>query len=151
MEKQIKIGIVGYGNIAKGVEAAIEKNQDLELGYIFTRREPGSITRKDAQVKVVRIDEIAQYKDLLDVLILCGGSAHDLPEQGPVLAHMFNTVDSFDTHARIPEYFAAVDTAAKSSGKLSIISVGWDPGLFSINRIMGEAVLPGATTYTFWG
>lgn len=151
MERQIRVGIVGYGNIAKGVEAAIQKNSDMELMTIFTRREPSSVAVNGTNVKVVSIDEIEKYKNEIDVLILCGGSANDLPIQGPLFAKMFNTVDSFDNHAKIPEYFALVDTAAKDSGKTSIISVGWDPGLFSINRMLGEAVLPGVATYTFWG
>jgi diaminopimelate dehydrogenase len=151
LNRQIRVGIVGYGNIAKGAEKALQKNQDMQLVSIFSRREPSSIKVKDPNVKVVSVTEIEKYKQEIDVLILCGGSANDLPVQGPSFAQMFNTVDSFDIHAKIPEYFAAVNTAAKGSGKTSIISVGWDPGLFSINRMLGEAVLPGTATYTFWG
>lgn len=151
MEKQIKIGIVGYGNLGRGVEAAIKQNCDMELVAIFSRRDPESVNVSDKQVKVCHISEAEQYVDDIDVMVLCGGSAHDLPEQGPQFTKLFNTVDSFDTHAKIPEYFAAVDEVAQASGKISIISVGWDPGLFSLNRMMSEAILPQGKTYTFWG
>ncbi|HEY4552304.1 MAG TPA: diaminopimelate dehydrogenase [Bacillaceae bacterium] len=151
MENKIKVGISGYGNLGRGVEAAIRQNEDMELVALFSRREPESIDVKDKQVKVLHISKAEEYADQIDVMILCGGSATDLPEQGPYFAKMFNTVDSFDTHAKIPDYFEAVDEAAEGSGKTSIISVGWDPGLFSINRLMGEAILPEGETYTFWG
>ncbi|MEH7122633.1 diaminopimelate dehydrogenase [Bacillus sp. JJ1773] len=149
MNNQIKVGIVGYGNLGRGVLAAINQCPDMELVSIFTRRSPESIHVKD--VKVLHISEAEKYKDKIDVMILCGGSATDLPEQGPQFAQWFNTVDSYDTHAKIPEYFDSVDQAAKESGKTSIISVGWDPGLFSINRLMAEAILPAGENYTFWG
>ncbi|MEH7391310.1 diaminopimelate dehydrogenase [Bacillus sp. JJ1474] len=149
MNSQIKVGIVGYGNLGRGVLAAINQCPDMELVSIFTRRSPESIHVKD--VKVLHISEAENYKDKIDVMILCGGSATDLPEQGPQFAQWFNTVDSYDTHAKIPEYFDSVDQAAKESGKISIISVGWDPGLFSINRLMAEAILPAGENYTFWG
>lgn len=151
MERQINIGIVGYGNLGKGVLLALKQNPDMKLVAIFTRRNPEDLQVEDGNVKVEHISRIADYQDEVDVMILCGGSATDLPEQGPRLAKLFNTVDSFDTHAKIPEYFAAVNEAAKASGKTSIISVGWDPGLFSLNRMIMEAVLPNGKTYTFWG
>jgi len=151
LERQINIGIVGYGNLGKGVLLALKQNPDMKLVAIFTRRNPEDLQVEDGNVKVEHISRIADYQDEVDVMILCGGSATDLPEQGPRLAKLFNTVDSFDTHAKIPEYFAAVDEAAKASGKTSIISVGWDPGLFSLNRMIMEAVLPNGKTYTFWG
>lgn len=151
MEKRMRIGIVGYGNLGKGVEAAIKQNNDMELVAIFSRRDPESVHVADKQVKVCHISDAEQYVDQIDVMVLCGGSAHDLPEQGPQFAKLFNTVDSYDTHAKIPEYFVAVDEVAQASGKVSIISVGWDPGLFSLNRMLTEAVLPVGETYTFWG
>lgn len=151
MDKQIKIGIVGYGNLGRGVEAAIKQNSDMKLVAIFSRRDPSTVNIIDKGVKVCHISEAEHYLDKIDVMVLCGGSAHDLPEQGPHFAKFFNTVDSFDTHAKIPEYYEAVDKAADISGKTSIISVGWDPGLFSINRMMTEAILPKGETYTFWG
>ena len=151
MENQIRIGIVGYGNLGRGVESAIKQNKDMTLSAVFSRRDPASVGVKDPNVKVLPISEIEQYKDAIDVLILCGGSATDLPEQGPTYARLFNTIDSFDTHARIPEYFETVDEAAKPNQKTSIIAVGWDPGLFSLNSLMGEVVLPEGATYTFWG
>ncbi len=147
----IKIGIVGYGNLGKGVECAIKQNPDTCLFGIFTRRDPASITPLTENAKVYKIDDILSFKDQIDVLILCGGSATDLPKQTPELAKHFNVVDSFDTHARIPEHFASVDACAKQSGKVGIISVGWDPGLFSLNRAYCEAVLPVGKDYTFWG
>lgn len=147
----IRIGIVGYGNLGKGVELAIKQNPDMKLSYVFTRRAPEEIKLKDSSVKVMHVSDAEKMKNEIDVMILCGGSATDLPEQGPVFAHMFNTVDSFDTHAKIPEYFNAVDQASKAAGKVGIISVGWDPGLFSMNRMLAEAVLPQGTEYTFWG
>lgn len=151
MNSLIKVGIIGYGNLGKGVLEGIKQCADMELVGIFTRREPESIQVDDPNIKVLHISQAKNYQDLIDVMILCGGSATDLPEQGPEFAKLFNTVDSFDTHAKIPEYFSAVDHAAKESGKTSIISVGWDPGLFSINRLMAEAILPNGENYTFWG
>lgn len=151
MQKQIKIGIVGYGNLGRGVELAIKQNDDMELVAVFSRRKPESVGVVDPNVEVVHISEAGNYQDKIDVMILCGGSAHDLPEQGPAFAKLFNTVDSFDTHANIPAYFDAVNEVATASEKTSIISVGWDPGLFSLNRMMSEAILPKGETYTFWG
>lgn len=150
MEK-IKIGIVGYGNLGRGTEAAIEQNQDMELVAVFSRRDPKDVHVKNPQVKVVHISDAESYVNDIDVMILCGGSATDLPEQGPAFAKLFNTIDSYDTHAKIPEYYSAVNEAATSGKKTSIISVGWDPGMFSLNRLMGEAILPEGATYTFWG
>lgn len=151
MSSHIKVGIVGYGNLGRGVVAAIGQCPDMELVGIFTRRSPESILVKDSNVQVLHISQAQEYSTEIDVMILCGGSATDLPEQGPQFAQMFNTVDSFDTHAKIPAYFETMDKAAKESGKISIISVGWDPGLFSINRLMAEAILPDGENYTFWG
>ena len=135
----------------RGTIEAIKQCSDMELVAIFTRRSPESLSINEPNVEVLHISSAEEYKDKIDVMILCGGSATDLPEQGPYFAKMFNTIDSFDTHAKIPEYFSAVDPVAKDSGKISIISVGWDPGLFSINRLMTEAILPNGGTYTFWG
>ncbi|SCN23396.1 Meso-diaminopimelate D-dehydrogenase [Clostridium sp. N3C] len=148
MKDKIRVGIVGYGNLGKGVELALAQNDDFQLEAIFTRRDPSTL---DGKSKMVHISEINNYKDKIDVMIMCGGSATDLPEQTPDIAANFNTVDSFDTHARIPEYFDRLDEIAKKSGKIALISVGWDPGLFSLNRILGEVVLPVGSTYTFWG
>ncbi|MBM7716982.1 diaminopimelate dehydrogenase [Siminovitchia sp. FSL H7-0308] len=150
MEK-IKIGIVGYGNLGRGTEAAIEQNRDMELVAVFSRRNPEDVHVKNPQVKVLHISDAESYVNDIDVMILCGGSATDLPEQGPEFAKLFNTIDSYDTHAKIPEYYSAVNEAAISGKKTSIISVGWDPGMFSLNRLMGEAILPEGATYTFWG
>ncbi|GLB27858.1 diaminopimelate dehydrogenase [Lacrimispora xylanolytica] len=147
----IKIGIVGYGNLGKGVECAIKHNPDMELKAVFTRRAPESLKLLTEGVLVFSYDEIMSKKDSIDVLILCGGSATDLPVQTPELAKHFNVVDSFDTHAKIPEHFKAVDEAALEGGKVGIISVGWDPGMFSLNRLYAGAVLPGGHDYTFWG
>lgn len=146
----IKIGIIGYGNLGKGVELAIKQNQDMELVAIFTRREPKKIETY-TKTKIINVSEIELWKDKIDVAILCGGSATDLPEQGPKYANLFNTIDSFDTHAKVKEYYENINNAAKKSGKLSIISVGWDPGLFSLNRLYAESILPKGNTYTFWG
>ncbi|MCR2820928.1 diaminopimelate dehydrogenase [Lederbergia panacisoli] len=151
MGNKIRIGITGYGNLGRGVEAAIKQNPDMELVAVFSRRDPSSVIVADPKVKVLPIASAQDYKNEIDVMILCGGSATDLPEQGPAFAAHFNTIDSFDTHAKIPDYFAAVDEVAKSSGMVSIISVGWDPGMFSLNRMLGEAILPEGETYTFWG
>lgn len=150
MEK-IRIGIVGYGNIGKGVEAAIRQNPDMELVVIFTRRDPESIGVTNPRVKVERLENIPPYKSRVDVLILCGGSLCDLPQQGPALACGFNTVDSFDTHAKIPEYLAAMSKSASAGGKVALVSCGWDPGLFSMMRLLGGASLPVGSDYTFWG
>lgn len=150
MSSKIRIGIAGYGNLGRGVQAAIAKNPDMELVGVFTRRDPQSLELAQPAPRF-SINELQQHTENIDVLILCGGSRSDLPEQGPKFAAMFNTVDSFDTHARIPEYYAAVDTPAQAGGKTALISVGWDPGMFSINRVFGEALLPDGDTYTFWG
>lgn len=150
MEK-IRIGIAGYGNLGKGVELAVRQNDDMELVGVFTRRDPECVTLATPGVKAYRLDEAKSMKDQIDVMIICGGSATDLPKQTPELAQYFNVIDSFDTHAKIPQHFAAVDAACKESGHLGLISVGWDPGLFSLNRIYAEAILPSGKTYTFWG
>ena len=147
----IRIGIFGYGNLGRGVECAVAQNDDMELCAVFTRRGPSGVQIRTPGVPVVAADELPAWKDKLDVLILCGGSATDLPEQTPRCASLFNVVDSFDTHAKIPEHFAAVDAAAQASGHTALISCGWDPGLFSLNRVYGEAVLPQGASYTFWG
>lgn len=147
----IRIGIMGYGNLGRGVECAIRQNPDMELAAVFTRRAPESVHILTKGVPVYRAEEAEQRKEEIDVLILCGGSATDLPEQTPKYVQWFNVVDSFDTHARIPEHFEAVDAAAKMSGKVGIISVGWDPGMFSLNRLYGMSVLPEGESYTFWG
>jgi len=149
--KQIRIGIVGYGNLGRGVEQAVTQNPDIELVAIFTRRDPAKIITASESTKVLSANELASMQSAIDVMILCGGSATDLPKQGPAFASLFNTVDSFDTHAKIPEYFTEVDKAARDNGHLAIISVGWDPGLFSINRLYAEAILPNGKSYTFWG
>lgn len=151
MDKQIKIGIVGYGNLGKGAADAVKQQNDMELAAVFTRRDPQSLNVGDSNVNVLHVDDAKQYQDEIDVMILCGGSATDLPEQAPAFAETFNTVDSYDTHAKIPEFFDAVDKVAQASGKISIISVGWDPGMFSLNRVISEALLPQGETYTFWG
>ena len=147
----IRVGILGYGNLGKGVESAIAQNDDMELKAVFTRRNPENVKVRTAGVKVLQADELSHMQDELDVLILCGGSATDLPVQTPQYASMYNVVDSFDTHARIPEHFAAVDAAAKKAGKVSLISCGWDPGMFSLNRLYANCVLPEGKDYTFWG
>lgn len=146
-----RIGIVGYGNLGRGVEAAISQNDDMELVAVFSRRDPQSVAIATEGVAVYHVDEAPNYKEQIDVMILCGGSATDLPEQVPHFAQWFNTIDSFDTHAKIPEFFEAADKVATENGTISIISVGWDPGLFSLNRLLGETVLPVGGTYTFWG
>ncbi|MBR4068909.1 MAG: diaminopimelate dehydrogenase [Clostridia bacterium] len=147
----IRIGIVGYGNLGRGVELALRKNPDMELAAFFTRRPPETLKTLSPDVPVYSMDSLPQHKDGLDVLILCGGSATDLPEQSPACARLFNVVDSFDTHARIPEHFAACDAAAKEAGTVTLISAGWDPGLFSLQRLMGQCILPEGSDYTFWG
>ena len=151
MESKIKIGIVGYGNLGKGAVAAIRQTPDMELAAIFTRREPESLNLDDPSIQVAHISEAADYQDKIDVMLLCGGSAHDLPEQTPHFASLFNTVDSFDTHAKIPEFYQSVNEVAAKHNTTAIISVGWDPGLFSINRVMADAILPNGENYTFWG
>ena len=148
---KIRIGIVGYGNLGKGVDLAIIKNPDMELVAVFTRRDPNQIKLVTKSVSVKSMNEAAAMQSAIDVAILCGGSATDLPRQGPAFATLFNTVDSFDTHAKIPQYFTSMDNAAKENSHISIISVGWDPGMFSINRLYAEAILPDGNNYTFWG
>lgn len=147
----IRIGIAGYGNLGKGVEAAVQNSPDMELAVIFTRRDPASISPRTAGVTVASFDDIAAYADSVDVVVNCGGSATDLPVTTPKLASLFNVVDSFDTHAKIPEHFANVDAAAKNGGHIAVISVGWDPGMFSLNRMYMNAILPNGNDYTFWG
>ncbi|MEE2814607.1 MAG: diaminopimelate dehydrogenase [Actinomycetota bacterium] len=151
MDAQLRIGIVGYGNLGQGVERSLAMNPDMTLVGVFTRRDPGSVSTVDPSVSVRRIEELDTLQDEIDVLILCGGSKSDLPEQTPALAARFSVVDSFDTHARIPEHFAAVDAAARAAETTAVISTGWDPGLFSLQRLYGEAILPQGETYTFWG
>ena len=146
----IKIGLYGYGNIAKGVECAVKQNDDMEVTCVFTRRAPETV-KTISGAPVYRTDDILNHKDDVDVLIMCGGSATDLPEQTPAMAKYFNVVDSFDTHKKIPEHFANVDAVAKESGKIGIISVGWDPGMFSLNRLYGSCILKDGADYTFWG
>lgn len=151
MREKIRIGIVGYGNLGRGVEASLQQSPDMALVGVFTRRPPETLKPLHEETRVFAMTDLDDMRDAIDVLILCGGSRDDLPEQTPMLARHFNTVDSFDTHAKVPEYFAAVDAAAKPAGKTALISVGWDPGLFSLNRLFGEALLPEGDTYTFWG
>ena len=148
---KIRIGIVGYGNIGRGVEQSIKRNDDMELKAVFTRRDPASVKIQTEGAEVKHFDDMEAMKDEIDVMILCGGSATDLPVIGPKVAASFNTIDSFDTHAKIPEYFANVDKAAKEGKNVSIISVGWDPGMFSLNRLYAESILVQGSTYTFWG
>lgn len=150
MEK-IKVGIVGYGNLGRGAIKAIQETSDMELVAVFSRRDPETLAIDAPDVKAVHISDADNYQDKIDVMILCGGSATDLPEQGPQFAKLFNTVDSFDTHAKIPEYYQSVNEAASKHEKTAIISVGWDPGLFSINRVLADAILPNGENYTFWG
>lgn len=146
----MKAAILGYGNLAKGIESAILQAPDIELLAVFSRRDPASVTTV-TKVPVYHVDDILNYKDEIDVLFLCGGSATDLPKQTPEYAKYFNVVDSFDTHANIPKHFAAVDVAAKEAGKVAMISCGWDPGMFSLNRLYANAILPEGNDYTFWG
>jgi len=150
MAERIKIGVVGYGNLGRGVIQSIRQNPDMELVAVFTRRDPAKMNG-EADIRFEHISAAEQYRGRIDVMIMCGGSATDLPEQTPAMAAMFNTVDSFDTHARIPEFFAAVDAAARQAGTVSVISTGWDPVLFSLNRLLAEAILPVGKEYTFWG
>ncbi len=151
MSHRIRVAIAGYGNLGRGVEAALAQNPDMRLVGVFSRRDPVSVSLLDSSVPVYAMVDIEQYQDEVDVMILCGGSKSDLPEQGPYLAQFFNTVDSFDTHAKVPEYYAALDQSARDAGRVALLSVGWDPGLFSLNRLYGEAILPEGETYTFWG
>lgn len=147
----MKIGILGYGNLGKGIECAIKQNPDCELKAVFTRRDPSTVKLLTAGVPVYNVKAILDHKDEIDVLVLCGGSATDLPEQTPEYAKYFNVIDSFDTHAKIPQHFANVDAAAKSSNHVALISAGWDPGMFSLNRLYANCILPNGTDYTFWG
>jgi len=147
----IRVGILGYGNLGKGIESAITQNPDMELKAVFTRRNPEGVVIRTAGVPVLSADKLPEMTEEIDVLVLCGGSATDLPQQTPEYAKYFNVVDSFDTHARIPEHFANVDKVAKESGKTAVISVGWDPGMFSLNRLYANAILPEGKDYTFWG
>lgn len=147
----IRIGICGYGNLGRGVEAAVKNNTDMELVAVFTRRNPDGIQIRTEGAAVYSFDRIAEFKDKIDVMINCGGSAFDLPATTPAIAELFTVIDSFDTHARIPEHFKACDEAAKKGGNIAVISVGWDPGMFSLNRLYMNAVLPNGNDYTFWG
>ena len=147
----IKIGILGYGNLGRGVECAVKQNDDMELVAVFTRRNPEDVKILTETATVCNVADVEDWKDKIDVMIICGGSATDLPKQTPVYAKMFNVIDSFDTHARIPEHFANVDAATKEGGHVGIISVGWDPGMFSLNRLYANAILPDGNDYTFWG
>lgn len=147
----IRIGIAGYGNLGKGIECAVKQNPDMELVAIFTRRDPKSLKVATETASVAAMKDIVQWKDKIDVLILCGGSAKDLPEMTPALARDFNVVDSFDTHSKIPEHFDLVDKRAKETGHIAVISAGWDPGLFSLSRLYFSAILPQGESYTFWG
>lgn len=147
----IRIGIIGYGNLGRGVECAIRQNEDMELAAVFTRRDPVSVSILTEGAAVCNVSDAPDWKDRIDVMILCGGSATDLPEQTPEYVKYFNVIDSFDTHAKVPEHYAKVDAAAKESSHVGIISVGWDPGLFSLNRLYGNVILPEGSDYTFWG
>ena len=151
MENKIRIGILGYGNLGRGAELAIRQNPDMELVAVFTRRNPGSLTLCTPGVPVYGVDTLLEKKDTVDVLILCGGSATDLPMQSPEFAQHFHIVDSFDNHSRIPEHFAACDESARKTGHVALISVGWDPGMFSLQRLLGNCILPQGNDYTFWG
>lgn len=147
----IRIGIMGYGNLGRGIECAVKKNPDMEVVAVFSRRNPDSVKILTEGAKVYSADDVLDFKDKIDVLILCGGSATDLPKQTPEYAKNFTVVDSFDTHAKIPEHFAAVDAAAKEGGNIAVISCGWDPGMFSLSRLYANAILPDGKDYTFWG
>lgn len=151
MTHPIRVAIAGYGNLGRGVEAALQQNPDMSLVGVFSRRDPASVTLLDASVPVYPMADIEQYQGAVDVMILCGGSKTDLPEQGPYLAQFFNTVDSFDTHAKVNEHYAALDQSAQETAHVAMLSGGWDPGLFSLNRLFGESILPEGETYTFWG
>jgi len=147
----MRIGIMGYGNLGKGIECAIKQNPDMELVAVFSRRDPSTVKILTEGVKVYHVDDAVKMKDKIDVLILCGGSATDLPVQTPEYAKYFNVVDSFDTHAKIPQHFANVDASAKENGNIAVISCGWDPGMFSLNRLYANCILPSGNDYTFWG
>ena len=147
----MRVGIMGYGNLGRGIECAIKQNKDMELVAVFSRRDPSTVKILTEGVKVYHVDDAVKMKDEIDVLILCGGSATDLPKQTPEYAKYFNVIDSFDTHARIPEHFANVDAAAKENGNVAVISCGWDPGMFSLNRLYASCILPAGNDYTFWG
>lgn len=147
----MKIGILGYGNLGKGVECAVKNNPDMELTCVFTRRDPSTVKLLTAGVPVYNVSDVEKHKDEVDVLVICGGSATDLPKQTPEYAKYFNVIDSFDTHARIPEHFANVDKAAKDNGHIALISCGWDPGMFSLARLYANCILPDGNDYTFWG
>ena len=147
----VRIGILGYGNLGRGIECAIRQNQDMELVAVFTRRDPQQVKIQTEGVSVYKVDQIAEFQDKIDVLMLCGGSATDLPKQTPEYAKYFNVIDSFDTHANIPQHFADVDEVAKANGPVAMISVGWDPGMFSLNRLYAASILPEGKDYTFWG
>lgn len=151
MSNRIKVAIAGYGNLGRGVESALAQNKDMQLVGVFSRRNPDSVSLLNKSVPVYAMADLEQYQDKVDVMILCGGSKTDLPEQSPYLAQFFNLVDSFDTHAKVNEHFDALDAVAQKSGKVALLSVGWDPGLFSLNRMFGETVLSEGETYTFWG
>ncbi|MBE6730776.1 MAG: diaminopimelate dehydrogenase [Ruminococcaceae bacterium] len=151
MADKIRIGILGYGNLGRGVELSLRQNKDMELVAFFTRRDPKTLKTLSPEVPVYHVDDAVKMKDEIDVMILCGGSATDLPKQSPEYAKYFNIVDSFDTHAKIPEHFASCDASSKESGKISLISVGWDPGMFSLQRLLGNCILPDGKDYTFWG
>ena len=151
MSEKIRIGILGYGNLGRGVELSLRQNPDMELVAFFTRRDPKTLKTLSPEVPVYHVDDAVKMADEIDVMILCGGSATDLPKQSPLYAKYFNIVDSFDTHAKIPEHFAACDASAKESGKIALISVGWDPGMFSLQRLLGNVILPDGKDYTFWG
>ena len=151
MSNTIRVGIVGYGNLGRGVELALRQNPDMELAAFFTRRDPSALKTLSPEVPVYSLSRVTEFRDQLDVLILCGGSATDLPVQTPEYAKYFNVVDSFDTHAKIPEHFAACDARASEGGKIAMISVGWDPGMFSLQRLLGMSILPDGESYTFWG
>lgn len=147
----VRIGILGYGNLGRGIECAIRQNQDMELVAVFTRRDPQQVKIQTEGVSIYKVDQIAEFQDKIDVLMLCGGSATDLPKQTPEYAKYFNVIDSFDTHANIPQHFADVDEVAKANGHVAMISVGWDPGMFSLNRLYAASILPEGKDYTFWG
>ena len=148
---KIRIGIMGYGNLGRGAELAVRQNPDMELAAFFTRRDPSALKTLSPEVPVYNVADAVNHKDEVDVLIICGGSATDLPKQTPEYAKYFNVVDSFDTHAKIPEHFAACDAAAKEAGHIAFISIGWDPGMFSLQRLLGNCILPDGSDYTFWG
>ncbi|MBE6100213.1 MAG: diaminopimelate dehydrogenase [Anaerovibrio sp.] len=147
----MKVGIYGYGNLGRGIECAVKNSNDMELVAVFTRRDPSTVKIQTEGAKVYSAADVADFQGKIDVMIICGGSATDLPKQTPELAKMFNVIDSFDTHARIPEHFANVEKSAKESGHIALISAGWDPGMFSLNRLYANAILPNGNDYTFWG